>query len=43
MREGEGEEREPGEQTREPRMEAEAREKKMNEGREGKKKNKKNN
>lgn len=32
MREGEGEEREPGERTREPRMEAEARKKKKNEG-----------
>lgn len=38
MREGEGEEREPGERTREPRMEAEAQKKKTNEGREGEKK-----
>lgn len=36
----EGEEREPGEQTRKPRMEAEARKKKTNEGREGGKKKK---
>lgn len=42
MREGEGEEREPGERTGEPRMEAEARKKKTTRGGKGEKKTIKN-